>query len=189
MKIISHKIPPGGAYSSGHMSRINSVCFHKEESMSNLLISGGLDQRVILYDLRAKKFVGTIVGPYIMGDSLDIRGNIIMTGSYNSKYKIQFWDLRKGMKYLSAINEVELDANIFSAQFNKNLSKLQLGYASSSANGVKVFEFNEDYLFKKNELYMSTRFLEKPCYTLDFSNQGDYIAFSGADANIRIVNL
>jgi WD40 repeat protein len=187
MKTISQKVLPGGIYSSGHMSRINSVCFHKEELHKNLLLSGGWDQRVILYDIRTKKFQGTILGPYIMGDSIDVRDNYIMTGSYSPKYKIQVWDLRN-LKLISNIPEISNeDTNIYSVQFSKNKNKLQYAFAGSSTNQLKVYEYGED--FKNNDLYLSTRFLDKPCYTLDYSNEGDFIAFSGADSNIRIINL
>lgn len=169
------------------MSRINSVCFHKEELHKNLLLSGGWDQRVILYDIRTKKFHATISGPYIMGDSIDVRDNYIMTGSYSPKYKVQIWDIRNLKLELSKPESINEETNIYSVQFSKNKNKSQYAIAGSSANIFKVYNYEEN--FKKNDLYMSSRFLDKPCYTLDYSNEGDYIAFSGADSNIRIINL
>ena len=186
MKIISHKIPPGGAYSSGHMSRINSVCFHKSDpngNFSNLLVSGGWDRRLILYDIRMKKFAGTILGPYVMGDSIDMRDNYLLSGSYSPKANFQIWDIRN-LKQISALQDCS--NNINCAQFSKGGRKIQIATGSSNMNELQVYDLDKEF---KYNLYMSTRFLEKPCYTLDFSRSGNFIAFSGADSNIRIVNL
>jgi len=56
------------------------VKFDKEDS--NLLLSGGWDYRVILWDLRERKPVQGFYGPLICGDGIDIHEDNILTASW-----------------------------------------------------------------------------------------------------------
>jgi COMPASS component SWD3 len=51
----------------------------------NVIISGGWDTNVHIWDLREQKSVGSFLGPKIAGDSLDFKKNIILTGSNSQK--------------------------------------------------------------------------------------------------------
>lgn len=188
MKVVSHKIQSGSAYSSGHMSRVNSICFGKSAEYENLIVSGGWDQRVNIYDIRTKKYVATFLGPYIAGDSIDITNNLIITGSSSSKFNLQFWDIRNLKEFCKNSND-DIGFGINCVQFSKNNSSRKIKFAcgTSSLEGIKVYKFDRDTGTKS--IYLSTRFIEKPVYTLDFANSGEFISFSGADGNIRIVNI
>lgn len=48
----------------------------------NILFSGGWDDYIMLWDLRNKQPIGMINGPTLSGDSLDIKNDMILTGSY-----------------------------------------------------------------------------------------------------------
>ena len=66
----------------GHNNRIFCAKFCKEED--SLIISGGWDQTVKVWDLRSGDPVRSIFGPYITGDSIDIHDGFILTGSQKS---------------------------------------------------------------------------------------------------------
>ena len=50
-----------------------------------MLISGGWDRTIQIYDIREGRTVGSIYGPQISGDALDIYDDMIITGSNRNK--------------------------------------------------------------------------------------------------------
>lgn len=59
-------------HSQGHNNRIFCLKFSPDDP--NILLSGGWDQNIYIWDLREGQPVSTICGPRIAGDSIDIRG-------------------------------------------------------------------------------------------------------------------
>lgn len=55
MKMLTIKFPAGSGSRLGHESRIYSVCFNKDLNFNNMMITGGWDRNVLLYDIRASK--------------------------------------------------------------------------------------------------------------------------------------
>jgi WD40 repeat protein len=53
MKIKVFQYNPGNSVRKGHKERINSICYHKKDS--NILLSGGWDYEVFIYDTRTSK--------------------------------------------------------------------------------------------------------------------------------------
>ena len=45
-----------------------------------VLVSGGWDKTLQIWDLRVHRSVRSIYGPYVCGDSIDIQGNNILVG-------------------------------------------------------------------------------------------------------------
>ena len=48
-------------------------------------------------------------GPHIAGDSLDVVGNEILTGSWRNEHQVEIWDLRSGDK----ISEVSIHISVY----------------------------------------------------------------------------
>jgi WD40 repeat protein len=67
----------------GHSNRVYSVKFSKSDP--NMIISGGWDSTIYIYDIRVNGPVNKISGPYICGDGLDLYGNTISAASYRSE--------------------------------------------------------------------------------------------------------
>ncbi len=78
----------------GHSNRIFSVKFNQIQQ--NMLVSGGWDNTLQIYDIREKGPVASIYGPHICGDALDFRndGYTLLTGSYRQDDALQLYDLR-----------------------------------------------------------------------------------------------
>ena len=195
MKILTSKFLSGSNYTQGHKSRINSVCFHKNDSTgnyNNILVSGGWDQRVIICDTRTNKICGTIFGPYICGDSIDLKDHLLLTGSFYPDSNIELWDLRNYKLFDPLpLSKTLLSSNVYSSQFSKNSETSYVGMGSSSSNCFRMYDV--DVIDSTNNAEMSpfvyTRYMEKPCYSLDFANRKGMIAFGGGDGNIRIINI
>jgi COMPASS component SWD3 len=83
----------------GHSNRVFCVKFNPNQP--NCIASGGWDNTIQIYDLRAKGVVGSIYGPHVCGDAIDFKndGFTMMTGSYRMENALELWDLRNGMKY------------------------------------------------------------------------------------------
>lgn len=79
---------------SGHTNRVFCVKFSKDDP--NVVMSGGWDQKVLIWDLREAKPVQMIYGPIITGDSIDQFNNTIITASWTDTNQLQEWNMRKG---------------------------------------------------------------------------------------------
>ena len=61
-----------------------------------MMVSGGWDNTLQIYDIRAKGPVASIYGPQICGDTLDFRndGCSLIAGSYRHDDALQLFDMR-----------------------------------------------------------------------------------------------
>lgn len=76
---------------TGHTNHVYSVCWNQDDP--TMLVSGGWDRTIQVWDLRVARSVRSIFGPYICGDSIDIQGNKVVTGSWRHTHPLQLWDL------------------------------------------------------------------------------------------------
>ena len=93
----------GSWYSPGHANRIFSVKFTPKDP--NTLISGGWDSSVFIWDIRQPKSVAAFVGPNLSGDTLDVRDQVLLTGSHRAKESLELWDIGTRKR----ICEVDID--------------------------------------------------------------------------------
>jgi COMPASS component SWD3 len=61
-----------GSVRPGHSNRVFSIKFNPDDE--NILLSGGWDNTVQIWDIRAGASVRSIFGPHICGDAMDIYG-------------------------------------------------------------------------------------------------------------------
>jgi COMPASS component SWD3 len=78
----------------GHSNRVFCVKFNPTDP--NMLLSGGWDNTIQIYDQRYRGPVRTLYGPHVCGETIDIRrdGYSIVTGSYRVEEAIEVFDLR-----------------------------------------------------------------------------------------------
>jgi COMPASS component SWD3 len=63
----------------GHGNRIFAIKYDPKDP--NVIVSGGWDKTLQVYDIRTNGPVASIYGPLISGDSLDICDGLILAGS------------------------------------------------------------------------------------------------------------
>mmetsp|Transcript_68136 Transcript_68136/g.114138 ORF Transcript_68136/g.114138 Transcript_68136/m.114138 type:complete len:268 (+) Transcript_68136:61-864(+) len=102
----------------GHGNRVFAVKWHDQDH--NLLLSGGWDRTVRVWDMRVPESVKTIFGPYICGHSLDVRGNTVLAGTCTSEEQCNLYDLRSCNR-LRILPLPIPDADIFSCEFVSNM--------------------------------------------------------------------
>ena len=78
----------------GHGNRVYCVKFNKGDQ--NILVSGGWDNNIFVYDMRYRGPVHAIYGPHICGDSIEFKrdGYTMICGSYRGEDALEAYDLR-----------------------------------------------------------------------------------------------
>lgn len=132
-----------GTLTAGHSNRVFSLKFFPEDD--NTIVSGGWDNTLQIWDLRAGHSVRGIYGPHLAGDAIDINGrNEILTGSWRPESPLELWDFGSG-KRLCVVpwNQSSVRAEpcfLYAAQFSKGPNGAQLIAAGGSgSNEAKVF--------------------------------------------------
>ncbi|KAJ7327302.1 hypothetical protein JRQ81_017061 [Phrynocephalus forsythii] len=78
---------------SGHSRRIFALRFHPTEL--HLFLTGGWDNSVKVWDKRVPKGARSVIGgPHICGPGIDVKGDLVLTGSWVPRNALQLWDLR-----------------------------------------------------------------------------------------------
>lgn len=120
---------------AGHSNRIFSIRYHKDRQY--MLVSGGWDESVQIWDTRLEKCVQSVFGPNICGDSIDLYENMLLTGSWRTKDQLQIWDIRNG----KCINTIEWGKGhptlVYCCRFYHNGEYIIAG--GSGGNNVKIF--------------------------------------------------
>ena len=141
-----HVMAEGPGHHVGHSNRVFTVKFHPQDQ--NLLVSGGWDRTIQLYDLRTGSVVDSIFGPQISGDSLDLHEDLILTGSNRNKDVVQIFSLQKRQLIQNVDWELsskkDLEAGfVYGARFSKPSPNLIFA-GGAGRNEVKIFENNVD---------------------------------------------
>ncbi len=181
----------------GHSNRIFSVIFNKESS--NMLVSGGWDNTIQIYDVRERNIVGSVYGPHICGDAIDIKGNKLLTASWSTENQIQIFDLRM-LKVESIIDWSHLEgANkkgtyAYTCQFAKFRNESNMFAIGGSSDNLfasldyeKNNKITEEELNKNIKLNMKSCNLSKSVYSIDFSNKAREFAVGTSTGDIYIV--
>lgn len=135
-----------GTLTGGHSNRVFSLKFFPEDD--NTVVSGGWDNTLQIWDLRAGHSVRGIYGPHLAGDALDInsRGDELLTGSWRPESPLELWDFGSG-KRLGVVpwNQSSVRSEpcfLYAAQFAKGPSddgQQLIAAGGSGSNEAKVF--------------------------------------------------
>lgn len=173
----------------GHSNRIFSAKYFPGDE--NTIVTGGWDNTVQIWDTRVGYSIRSIYGPHICGDSLDIVGNQIVTGSWRSNQQLEVWDFVSGEKisevpwHSSAFTAANQPAcMLYAAQFSKEGTGRFIGAGGSGLNEAKVFDHH-----RGNAVVGTITGLTKGIFALDFSPDGQKVAVAGGDASVRILDI
>lgn len=75
----------------GHNNRVFSVRCHPSDP--NIVVTGGWDNSIKLYDIREGYPLASMSGPCMSGDSIDIFDDMIVTGSTRWKDEMQMFSI------------------------------------------------------------------------------------------------
>ncbi|KAA6400932.1 MAG: putative 2,3-bisphosphoglycerate-dependent phosphoglycerate mutase [Streblomastix strix] len=89
-KTVAYTLNNPESYQVHHSNRVFCLKFHPLQT--NMLLSGGWDNTLQIWDLRTKAPARMIFGPHLCGDSLDVHEDEILTGSWRTGNQLQLWD-------------------------------------------------------------------------------------------------
>ena len=170
-----HDMKMGGKNLPGHSNRIFCVKYHPQDQ--NIILSGGWDKTIQIYDLREGRTVASIFGPHISGDALDVHDDMIVTGSNRNKEIVQMFSYSKR----ALIHNIEWEATsrkdveagyLFACKFSKPNPNLIIA-GGAGKNEVKIIENNADGS-ANFKIQGAIHELETPCLSLDTAKTGDF---------------
>ncbi|KAK6168958.1 hypothetical protein SNE40_020104 [Patella caerulea] len=163
----------------GCSQRVFALKYHPE--YNNIFITGGWENHLKIWDSRSVDGVKrTIWGPHICGDSLDMKGLKILTGSWTSNHALQIWNytdgkLEKNIEYPDAPD----GAFLYCAQFCDNDVVLAGGSGTNSAQAINI----------TNGTSLGSIKMEKPVQALDSALGGRLFAVGGAENTLKLAAL
>ncbi|KAI8910168.1 WD40-repeat-containing domain protein [Gorgonomyces haynaldii] len=176
---------------AGHSNRIFSVKFHPKDV--NLLVSGGWDDTLQIWDTRVGKSVRSIYGPHVCGDSVDFNhnGETVLTGSYTNKDALQLWDWSSGKLIENVAWGEDLNSQkqfLYSCQFSKGEDAslkipnryILCGGGSGTRNEVKIFDS------QAQRAVAVVRGLKGAVYSVDMSYDGTKVALAGSGKGLTL---
>lgn len=176
-------------HTPGHSNRVFSLKYHP--TMRHVLVTGGWDNTVQIWDIREGHAVRAIFGPHICGDAVDVSqdGETILTGSWRVEKQLQLWDFRSE-KLLDTVPwrtgaSIVQPCMVYAAQFSKDEASSMIAAGGSGANEAQVFQRSPT----GSNVFGKSSGLSRACYSVDFSNASDTLAFAGGDGLIHVMSI
>ena len=180
-------------------NRIFAVKFSKKDP--NLLLSGGWDNTILLYDIRAREVCNYLYGPHICGDGMDLKDDLLLTVSWEKEDQIQLFDLRMNKKigvFQMNIEEKEDNKNtldnvsyLYSCRFNPvNKTFCVTG---SNKNYLRIYDYNnlnnDNITEGRIKGIKDLNDLKHPCYCCDYNIKGTRLVYGCAKSKIDFLDL
>ena len=164
----------------GHTNRVFAVKYAGIQQ-PNILLSGGWDRTIQIWDTRAKEAIGSIYGPEICGEGIDFRDNVLLTGSWRDHDQLQLWDFGTRKKISNIVwdpNPKEVKKTyVYTAQFSKKSNDYIIAGASGT-NDIRIFDRKRHNKIKKAFKSLGG------CFSLDYSNDDKSFAYGGSNKTI-----
>ena len=133
---------------------IYGLVFHPEDS--NVLVAAGWNDRVILWDIRSGNAERTIAGPHLHGPALDIRNDVIITGSARDKKQIELWDYGTARK----IRDIPIDQTLAGGNIQINSVKMarngmDVVAGGSGINVAQAYDYTHGKCFGQSQKFQS----------------------------------
>ncbi|KAM3130452.1 hypothetical protein pb186bvf_017454 [Paramecium bursaria] len=139
--------------SAGHTNRIFGLRVNQFEP--HTVYSGGWDKTLIRWDLRSKLSTGSIYGPQIYGDAIDIKENMVLTGSFREDKQLEIWDTKQ-MTKLANIEWKEYGklqipdlkpqiSKLYTACFDQSKSYIYAASVGKLYSEIRVFDTKQNF--------------------------------------------
>ena len=164
----------------GHSNRIFSVKWLSD----SMLASAGWDNNILLWDVRTQSVVRSIFGPHICGDALDVRNDVLVSGSFNSVDQLEFWDMHTGVKERSlTLQQGEVPCQVYAVQYSKCDGGATL--AAGGAGSSECYFFDSRSL----ELFSLMSHIPGSVFSIDHAHTEPRVAIGCGDGTIRLASI
>lgn len=176
---------------AGHSNRVFSLKYHPQHP--NIILSGGWDNTVQIWDTRRGHSVRSIWNCYLCGDSVDFsqNGDQVLTGSWRTDNALQIWDFGtceaiETIPWKTAEGEASAaTCMLFAAQFSKDPASSMIMAGGSQENEAKFFVRGG----AETEPFGALVNLPKPVFSCDFSPDNKMAAVGSADGQVRVLEV
>mmetsp|Transcript_31638 Transcript_31638/g.80273 ORF Transcript_31638/g.80273 Transcript_31638/m.80273 type:complete len:365 (-) Transcript_31638:157-1251(-) len=178
---------------AGHSNRVFSLKYHPQHP--HILLSGGWDNTVQVWDTRRGHSVRSLWNCYLCGDSVDFTsdGSQILTGSWRTDKALQLWDFGQGdnaqiaetVEWKSASSQST--CMLFAAQCSKDAGSSMILAGGSQENEAKFFMRPPGG--RGVEPFGALINLPKPVFTVDFAPNSRMAAIGSADGLVRVLDI
>jgi len=181
---------------AGHSNRVFSLKYHPTHP--NIILSGGWDNTVQIWDTRRGHSVRSIWNCYLCGDSVDFsaNGEQVLTGSWRTENALQTWDFGtcdpiETIQWKPADGATTSAATcmLFAAQFSKDPTSSMIVAGGSQDNEAKFFTRSGTGADTKFEPFGALVNLPKPVFSVDFSPNSKMAAIGSADGQVRVLEV
>lgn len=173
----------------GHSNRIFAVRYHSTEP--NIILSGGWDNTVQVWDDRTGYSVRSIYGPHICGDALQVSatGAELLTASWRTDDALQRWDFGTG-KLLDTIawngtdesSRVEPTCMLYACAYSPDERTIAAGGAGNGVNQARLFD-------AKTSQPTDRVSFQHALYAMAFAPDGSKLAMGGVDPYMTVVSM
>ncbi|KAH7289986.1 hypothetical protein KP509_30G027100 [Ceratopteris richardii] len=168
-----------GSSTTGHTNRIFALKWNLNDT--DVIMSGGWDKTLQVWDLRIGKSVRSIYGPFLCGSSLDFDMNNerILTGSWRTSEQLQEWDYGTGALIRTILWPQGMDydklCKIYSACYGRGMAQELIAAGGNIPNQVSLFHW------ESGQLVGGLQQLEKGVVCVSFNNAGTHMSVVSPD--------
>lgn len=179
-KAQTYELSQGIGERIGHSNRIFSVKWVSD----NLIASAGWDNNILLWDLRSQSVVRSIFGPHVCGDALDVRGDMLVSGSFSSVDQLEFWNVLSGEnEKRKTLQQGDVPCQLYAVQYSKHDGGRTL--AAGGAGAGECYFFDSDSL----QLFSLMTHIPGAVFSIDHAHTEPRVAIGCGDGTIRIATI
>jgi WD40 repeat protein len=157
----------------------NEVCKIRHSSKNNLLISGGNDNRALLFDLRKNKILENFKHKAaVKGLALNEEETILFTGGGTFDKHLRLFNIKK----LNLMSETPTDSQITNIEYLNNTLAVSNGYIS---NNVVLFRPTDEEIPILNKIAVFEKHKKRILY-MTKSKSGDFLASLSTDGALKM---
>jgi len=111
----------------------------------NIVLSGGWDRIIKIYDVRCKYPVAQLIGPQVGGDAIDVAGDTIIAGSNRQEKPLTLFSLNTMKKIVDIefehpLSRDKIAGHVYGARFSKDSDSSVIFACGAGKNEFRVYD-------------------------------------------------